>query len=54
MLGFLNDEREGEGVAARIGRLPIEVLLDDDGWPGVLEGKSISQLSRGTIRRRTP
>jgi len=52
LLGFLNEERETEGIAARIGNLPLEVTLADEGWPEPLEGKPLSRLSRGTLRRR--
>ncbi|MFH1438388.1 MAG: hypothetical protein ABIJ56_21950 [Pseudomonadota bacterium] len=42
----------GEGVAGRLGSLPIDVRAGGDGWPDALEQAPLSRLTPGRAQRR--
>ena len=42
----------GEGIAGRLGSLPIDIEASGDGWPEALEQAPLSRLTPGSAQRR--
>jgi len=42
----------GEGIAGRLGSLPVDVETEGDGWPETLEQAPLSRLTPGCVRPR--
>jgi hypothetical protein len=42
----------GEGIAGRLGALPLDVAPEGDGWPEPLDGAPLARLTPGTVRPR--
>ena len=49
LLSLVGQGRTGEGVAGRLGELPLDVEPDGDGWPEDLDGEALSGLTPGAV-----
>lgn len=54
LLALAGVSRAGEGIAGRLGALPIDVEAHGDGWPEQLEGAPLARLTPGRIVPRAP
>ncbi len=52
LISLVGDPRAGEGIAARLGAIPVDVEPSGDGWPEALESGPISRLTPGEVRPR--
>jgi hypothetical protein len=49
LLALAGVSRAGEGIAGRLGALPVDVEAHGDGWPEPLEGALLARLTPGQI-----
>jgi len=52
LISLAGEIRAGEGIAGRLGSLPIDIEASGDGWPEVLEEAPLSRLTPGHAQRR--
>jgi len=52
LLALAGQSFAGEGVAGRLGSLPISVEPEGDGWPEALEGAPLARLTPGAVHPR--
>jgi len=52
LLALAGQQFAGEGVAGRLGSLPLTVEPEGDGWPEAIEGSALARLTPGAIHPR--
>jgi hypothetical protein len=50
LLSLVGVRWAGEGIAGRLGALPLDVDVEGDGWPEPLESLPLARLTPGTVR----
>lgn len=49
LLPLVGTRLAGEGIAGRLGILPLRVVPQGDGWPDAPAGRTLSRLTPGTV-----
>ncbi len=53
LLPLVGTRLAGEGIAGRLGILPLRIIPEGDGWPDLLAGLPLSRLTPGMVVRAT-
>lgn len=53
LLPLVGTRLAGEGIAGRLGILPLRIIPEGDGWPDLLAGPPLSRLTPGMVVRAT-
>ena len=50
LLMLTGDRHSGEGIVGQLGAIPLEVIVENDGWPKPLEATPLKSLSPGIVK----